>query len=227
MHVAEIWRYPVKSMAGERLQTEQVHGDGIRGDRIVHTVDARGQLVTARTKPGLLALHGTLGPDDEPLVDGRPWQSAPVAEAVEAVAGSGTRLVRHDSIDRFDVLPLSIVSDGAVRALAVDRRRLRPNIVVGGVDGLAERLWPGRRLRLGTIVLEVVKLRSRCVMTTYDPDTQVHDVSVLRRIVEEFDGRMALDCAVIKPGGWQSATRYPSWVREPGARTAGYTRKGQ
>jgi len=96
--------------------------------------------------------------------------------------------------------PLSIVSDGAVRALAVDRRRLRPNIVVGGVDGLAERLWPGRRLRLGTIVVEVVKLRSRCVMTTYDPDTQAQDVSVLRRIVKEFDGRMALDCAVINPG---------------------------
>jgi len=35
---------------------------------------------------------------------------------------------------------------------------------------------------------------------TYDPDTQEQDVAVLRRIVEKFGGRMALDCEVIEPG---------------------------
>jgi hypothetical protein len=33
-------------------------------------------------------------------------------------------------------------------------------------------------------------------MTTYDPDTLVPDPGVLRRIVREFGGSMALDCAV-------------------------------
>jgi hypothetical protein len=37
-------------------------------------------------------------------------------------------------------------------------------------------------------------------MTTYDPDTQVQDLSVLKRIVSEFGGRMALDCDVIEGG---------------------------
>jgi hypothetical protein len=37
-------------------------------------------------------------------------------------------------------------------------------------------------------------------MTTYDPDTQAQDLGVLRRIVHDFDGRMALDCAVAEPG---------------------------
>jgi MOSC domain-containing protein YiiM len=37
-------------------------------------------------------------------------------------------------------------------------------------------------------------------MTTYDPDTQVQDVSILRRIVRERGGRLALDCRVIEPG---------------------------
>src|SRR5262249_50632255 len=36
----------------------------------------------------------------------------------------------------------------------------------------------------------------RYVMTTYDPDTQTQDPRVLRRIVREFGGTMALDCAV-------------------------------
>jgi MOSC domain-containing protein YiiM len=37
-------------------------------------------------------------------------------------------------------------------------------------------------------------------MTTYYPDTQVQDVSILRRIVREAGGRLALDCRVIEPG---------------------------
>ena len=57
-----------------------------------------------------------------------------------------------------------------------------------------------RRLRLSTIAVEVVSRGAECVMTTYDPDTQVQDISVLRRIVEEFDGRIAVDCSVMKPG---------------------------
>ena len=37
-------------------------------------------------------------------------------------------------------------------------------------------------------------------MTTYHPDTQAQDAGVLRRIVRDFDGRLALDCAVVEPG---------------------------
>ncbi|MGH7342007.1 MAG: MOSC domain-containing protein, partial [Candidatus Rokuibacteriota bacterium] len=74
------------------------------------------------------------------------------------------------------------------------------DILVSGVSGDAERSWPGKRLRLGEAVIDVASLRQRCVMTTYDPDTQVQDVSVLRRIVRELDGRLALDCRVIEPG---------------------------
>ena len=100
---------------------------------------------------------------------------------VRTAAGSAARLVRYDGPERFDVLPLLIGTDGAFTALGVDHRRLRPNIVIGGVDGLAERDWPGRRLRIGGVIVSAVKLRARCVMTTYDPDTQTQDLSVLRR----------------------------------------------
>lgn len=98
------------------------------------------------------------------------------------------------------MLPLLVATDGAIAALGEDGRRLRPNVVIGGVDGLVERDWPGRRLRLGEAEIDVAQLRARCVMTTYDPDTQEQDPEVLRRIVRDFDGRIALDCAVIRPG---------------------------
>ena len=201
MHVAELWRYPVKSLAGERLREIEVTPDGFVGDRLVQ-VWAGDRIVTSRTKPKLLGLHAVWdAPTEQPRIDGLPWDSPEALEAVRRAAGPGARLELLDDVEaRFDVLPLLVATDGAIAALGEDGRRLRPNVVVGGVAGLAERAWPGRRLRLGEVVIEVAKLRDRCVMTTYDPDTQVQDPGVLRRIVQEFDGKMALDCAVLRRG---------------------------
>jgi hypothetical protein len=190
----------VKSLAGERLERAELRHDGVVGDRLVQVYDARGRVVTARNRPGLLGHRGFFGPDGEPRVDGWPWSSPEAAALIAQAAGSGTRLERFLGEERFDVLPLLVATDGAIAALGVDGRRLRPNVVVGGVEGLGERKWPGRRLRIGEVVIAVAQLRARCVMTTYDPDTQAQDPRVLRRIVREFGGTMALDCAVVAGG---------------------------
>ena len=200
MHVDEIWRYPVKSLRGEQLTATELLPVGIPGDRAVQVRAANGRMISARTHPDLLALSAVLAPDGEPLVDGLPWNDPRTLRAVRMATWNGASLARSDGPDRFDVLPISLVTDGAVAALGTDRRRLRPNILVGGVEGLAEREWPGSRVRVGRAVLEVVKLRSRCVMTTFDPDTNEPDPSVLQRIVDEFDGQIALDCGIVDPG---------------------------
>ena len=200
MVVSELWRYPVKSLAGERLDETDVTDAGLPGDRIVHVRSASGRVVTSRTRPRLLGLRGTVGADGVPLIDGRPWHAPESRDAVRIAAGGDAELVADESLDRFDVLPLTVLTDGAVEAVGVDRRRFRPNIVIGGVDGLAERSWPGLQLRIGEVVIAAARLRPRCVMTTFDPDTLEQDMSVLRRIVDEFDGALALDCAVVVEG---------------------------
>ena len=148
MRVTELWRYPVKSLAGERLESVEIRSDGLVGDRLVQVYDARGRVVTARTRPSLLGHRSTLGPDGEPRVEGWAWSSPEAAALIARAAGPATRLARFDE-ERFDVLPLLVATDGAIAVLGVDGRRLRPNIGVGGVEGLAEREWPGRRLRIG------------------------------------------------------------------------------
>ena len=200
MRVAELWRYPVKSLAGERLDAVDVLSTGVPGDRVVQVYDARGRIVTSRTTPALLGLRGTTGADGEPLINGELWTAPSVSKVIEAIAGPGARLVRDDGPNRFDVLPLLVATDGAIDALGLDRRRFRPNILVAGVEGLAERHWPGRRARIGDAIVAFKKLRGRCVMTTYDPDTLEQDPSVLRRIVQEMGGRLALDSYVIEAG---------------------------
>jgi uncharacterized protein YcbX len=200
MKIAAIWRYPVKSMAGERLGSVDLTRTGLVGDRVVQVYDRRGRVVTARTFPGLLRLRATLGLDGEPLVDGLPWDSPEVAARVEAAVAPGARLERFEGPERFDILPLLICTDGAVSMFGRDVRRLRPNIFIGGVDGAAERRWPGATLRLPRAEVAIADLRGRCVMTTYDPDTGEQDLGVLRDIVRRFGGRLCLNAHVTRPG---------------------------
>jgi uncharacterized protein YcbX len=200
MHVAELWRYPVKSMAGERLREVRLTPLGLDGDRVVHVENARGRVVTARTHPKLLGHHAELGTQVEPLVDGRPWPEPSVAADVQRIVGPGSRLIRGDGAERFDILPLLVATDGAIAAFGYDGRRLRPNLVIGGVPGLEERTWEGKSLQIGDVLIALEDLRRRCVMTTFDPDTLAQDPRVLRSIVDRFGGRLALNAAVLRVG---------------------------
>ena len=71
LQVAGLWRYPVKSLAGEALATAELTENGIVGDRIVHVRGPEG-VRTSRKQYRLLGLSATLGPDGRPLVDGFP-----------------------------------------------------------------------------------------------------------------------------------------------------------
>src|SRR4051812_45223494 len=106
MHVAELWRYPVKSLRGERLDSVAVREDGLEGDRLVHARESSGRVVTSRYRPGLLGLNGALGPDGEPLIDGEPWTSAASLAKVRAVTAPDVELIRFHGVDhgqRYDV----------------------------------------------------------------------------------------------------------------------------
>jgi uncharacterized protein YcbX len=200
MFIEGIWRYPVKSMAGESLDAVEITEQGVSGDRMIQVRNAAGRIFTSRTRPGLLRHHATLAANGDVLVDGRPWNSEEVARDVEAAAGAGTQLVRSDAEDRFDILPLLIATDGMLQTVGYDRRRFRPNLIIGGVPGLAERQWEGAQLRIGKVVIGMDDLRSRCIMTTFDPDTGEQDLNVLKRVQKEFGGVLGLNSYVVTPG---------------------------
>jgi uncharacterized protein YcbX len=199
LSVEQLWRYPVKTLAGERLATARLTEDGIDGDRVVHVRGPEG-VRTSRRHHRLLGLHGALGPSGRPLVEGHPWDSPEALALVQEAAGADAQLVAHSGLDRFDILPLLVATDGAVAAFGRDARRLRPNIVIDGVEGLAERTWPGGELHIGDVVIRLHSLRPRCPMTTVDPDTLERDPEVLCEIGRRFGGRLALDAEVVQPG---------------------------
>jgi uncharacterized protein YcbX len=196
IYVQQLWRYPVKSLAGESLERAEIRPEGIVGDRLV-VVHHGGRAITSRTKPLLLGLHASVGPDGDALVETLPWTEEGVATMVRLAAGEDAELARaNGETRRFDVLPLLVATDGAIREFGRDGRRLRPNIVLGGVEGMEERRWEGRLLRIGEVVIRLDSLRERCVMTTFHPDTLRQDVDVLRDIRLRFGGNLALNAAV-------------------------------
>lgn len=198
MTVTSLWRYPVKTLGGEPIQTAELTLDGIPGDRVVHVRGPEG-VRTSRRFHRLLGLHGSLGSNGEPLINDLPWKSAEALALVREAAGSDAWLEANGRLGLFDVLPLLIATDGAVQAFGRDVRRLRPNIVIGGVDGMDEVGWPGATLSIGEAVIRLDSLRQRCPMTTVDPDTLEVDREVLRDINERFGGRLALNAEIV---GW-------------------------
>jgi MOSC domain-containing protein len=201
MHVSEIWRYPVKSLKGERLQETEITKLGIPGDRqiaVIRTIN--GRFLTSRSRPKLLSLQGSINASGVPTINGHLWNSAEALELVREAAGELVTLEQIPAPQAFDVLPLLVATDGAARYLNIDHRRLRPNILLADVPDLEERNWPGKIIAIGDVHIHAEKLRDRCVMTTFDPDTQAQDPSVLLRIVRELDGTTAIDSSVITPG---------------------------
>jgi len=199
LRVAQLWRYPVKSLAGEQLSTTEVGLDGIPGDRNVRVRGPEG-VRTARRQYRLLGLRGTLDALGHPRVNGHLWNSDEAVELIKSAAGQDAWLEACSDLGRFDILPLLVATDGALAAFGRDVRRLRPNIIIEGVEGLAERQWPGAELHIGNAVIRLDALRGRRHMTTIDPDTLDVNPAVLRDIVRRFDNKLALDAEVIRGG---------------------------
>lgn len=199
MTILSLWRYPVKSLAGEAIGETTLTPLGIPGDRIVHVRGPEG-VRTSRRHYRLLGLRGTLGTDGVPRIDGLPWDDPGAVALVRAAAGADAWLEVDEGPDRFDILPLLVATDGAVTAFGRDVRRLRPNILIGGVEGLSEFEWEGAELHVGDAVIGLDSRRGRCPMTTVDPDTLERDPDVLRDIGRRFGGRLALNADVLVPG---------------------------
>src|SRR5690348_3182691 len=160
MHVAELWRYPVKSLRGEQISETEITELGIPHDReIVVLRQGVRRVATARTKFKLLGLQGSIDSEGVTTINGHRWDAPEAGALVTEACGEPVQLLQVTTPQRFDVLPLLVATDGAIAYMNVDRRRFRPNIVVGGVEGLAEREWEGKNIRIGNVVIHAAQLR--------------------------------------------------------------------
>jgi uncharacterized protein len=227
VQVAELWRYPVKSLQGERLATVDVGPEGLAGDRQWALFDvATGYGLTARRVPDLLFLSGRLRQDgaaevvmpdgtvtsDDAVLSG--WLGRQVTLRAAADA-PGERLYENPNEvgeageydwDAFPGARGAFHDSSRTRVSLVstgtlgswDRRRFRANVVLSGAG---EDALVGRRVRLGGAALDVVKQVDRCVMVTRpQPGGIGRDNGVLKTIHRERDGYLAIGALVARAG---------------------------
>lgn len=184
MTVAELWRYPVKSMAGERLPACAVGPAGIPGDRAWALVErATGKALSAKRHARLMLCSAAFV--DEPTATAVPpaVMTLPDGAAVRTDdAKAASVLSKYLGVDcapalapgrHFDDRPLHLVSTATLRAFSArsgldfDRRRFRPNILIEAPGaGMPDPSWVGKTLRVGAVDVAVAKDTKRCVMTT-------------------------------------------------------------
>jgi uncharacterized protein len=227
VRVAELWRYPVKSLQGERLTSAEVGPEGLAGDRQWALFDVgTGFGLTARRVPDLLFLSGrlradghvevvlpdgTVTSDDAVLSD---WLGRPVALRAAADAPGERRYESPQEVgeageydwDAFSGARGAFHDSSRTRVSLVstgtlgtwDRRRFRANVVL---EGMGEDALVGRRVRLGGAELDVVKQVGRCVMVTRpQPGGIGRDNGVLKAIHCERDGSLAVGALVTRAG---------------------------
>jgi MOSC domain-containing protein len=230
--VREIWRFPVKSLQGERLDTASLGPEGIVGDRGWALFDLdTGFGLTARRVPELLFAAARTRPDggvDVVLPDGTRTSDDAVLSAwcgrrVALRAAAETVGVRcyenpDDVADESSWNPFS-GADGAfhdnadARVTFVstgtlggwDRRRFRANVVL---DGHGEDSWVGSSVQLGTARLDVVGRVPRCVMVTRPQAGGIgRDTGVLKTVHRERGGDLAVGALVTRPGSFSLGDR--------------------
>jgi MOSC domain-containing protein len=228
MRVLEVWRYPVKSLQGERLSEAAVDALGIAGDRRWALFDRdTGLGLTARRVPELLFGSARLREDggvevvlpdgnvtaDEALLSdwlGRrvelraaaeKGEAAPTYEAPvdEEVPDPTEWLQWEGAPGPFHDSPRIRLSLVSTGTLGTwDRRRFRANVVL---DGAGEDGLQGRDMNLGSVRLRIGVPVSRCVMVTRpQPGGIARDTAVLKTIHRERDGLLAVRAAVLGAG---------------------------
>jgi hypothetical protein len=216
--VAGLWRYPVKSMAAERLDEIEVSWHGLAGDRrwaFIRDGQARSGFpwLTIRERPEMARYQPRFAEPDRPngsltLVRTPSGDELDAADpALAAELGPGVRVIKQDR-GVFDTMPLSLLTTqtlaGLGRLVGADLAagRFRPNLLVEATSGpgFPEDTWVGRVLRVGRLRMRVDQRDKRCVMVTIDPVTLARNPAILRAIARERDARLGVYGSTVEPG---------------------------
>jgi len=237
-HVEAIFRYPVKSMGGERLEVANLGWHGLDGDRRLafRRIDDRSGFpwLTASKLPDLLlfAAQGDLPthirtPDGEEI----PVFGEGLATEVGRRYGAPVQMMqlKHGI---FDEASISVIASDTVREIgrlagrSLDVRRFRPNVVVRLLRPVPfqEDEWLGGVLTFGEgddpAAITVTMRDVRCSMVNLDPDSASPAPEVMKAVVRANQNNAGIYGAVTRIGrlavGQAILLRAPTGKRERG-----------
>ena len=223
--VEAIFRYPVKSMGGERLEAAHLGWHGLEGDRRLafRRLDDRGGFpwLTATKLPDLLRFAPQRrdgGAEAEipthvrtPDGEAMPVFGEDLAAEVERRCGAPVQMMQLNH-GIFDEASVSVIASDTVREIGrlagqgADVRRFRPNVLVrlNRSVPFQEDQWVGGVLSFGegddAPAVTVTMRDIRCSMVNLDPDSASPAPEVLRTIVREHQNTAGVYGTVTRVG---------------------------
>lgn len=207
-HVEAIFRYPVKSMAGERLDVAQLGWHGVEGDRRLafRRIDNRSDFpwLTASKLPDLLRFapqrRGDGSQGDTPTHIRTPDGQEMAVFGEDLAAEVGRRYgapvqMMHLKHGIFDEASVSVIAHDTIAEIArlagrdLDVRRFRPNVLVRLLRSVPfqEDEWLGGELSFGdgddAPAIHVTMRDLRCSMVNLNPDSASSAPEVMKTIV--------------------------------------------
>jgi uncharacterized protein YcbX len=224
-HVEAIFRYPVKSMGGERLDAANLGWHGLDGDRRLafRRIDDRGGFpwLSASKLPDLLLFAPHRREDGAPgdlpthvrTPDGEemPVFGEDLAAEVGRRCGAPVQMMRLNH-GIFDEATISVIALDTVREIgrlagrSLDVRRFRPNVVVRLLRSVPfqEDEWLGGVLSFGeeddAPAIAVTMRDVRCSMLNLDPDSASPTPEVLKAVVRTHQNTAGIYGAVTRIG---------------------------
>ncbi|WP_192246493.1 FAD-dependent oxidoreductase [Mesorhizobium silamurunense] len=224
--VVAIWRYPVSSLAGEKLPRAHITERGLSGDRQFAIIDTETQETVQPAKkvwgrvPRLLSRQD---PEDGQVLvslDGKDWlhhddpqlwkQLSTFLGRHVSVQPYGAKLKDRIAQHRYSLSPIHLLSRQALDALKrilpgsiIDERRFRPNVVVdlkseGGKPPELNLL--GQEFSIGNLRLRGTQPCGRCSFTTLEQFGVPEDRSVLRTLITQYGKNFGIYCEVLNEG---------------------------
>jgi len=224
-HISAIFRYPIKSMAGQSLNSAKIGWHGVEGDRRLafRRLAERGAFpwLTASRLPELLLYEpiGRLDTTGEPLPthirtpDGKEYSHTDEALLKEIAtrhrAAVELMQLRHGI---FDEAVVSAITLGTIRSISreaghdPDIRRFRPNLVIDtkAAQPFEEDRWVGKILEFGSDgtgpAISVTMRDKRCVMINLDPDTAETNAEVMKTVIRMNENHAGVYATVVRTG---------------------------
>lgn len=222
--VKQIFRYPVKSMAGESLQSSTLGWHGLENDRrfaFRRMEDSGGfPWLTAGRLASLLRYQpfwSESGAEAKPVLYVRTPEGKELEASSEALRaeiaeayGKDVQLMQFKH-GIFDEAAISLITQGTIYGLGIecgkllDVRRFRPNIVIESMtaEPFAEDQWVGRVLQFGSDdgpEISITLRDVRCAMLNLDPDTAESDPVVLKSVARVNEVCAGVYATVTKTG---------------------------
>jgi uncharacterized protein len=212
--VHEIRRYPVKSMAGEPLDTVEVDARGLAGDRWYAVVDGDGKLASGKhsarfRRRDAVFDYAARTTDDGVRVTGRGggWTVGDPAldAALSGVMGDPVRVLAEAATPHQDQGGVSMVGTASLDwcrehlGVDADRRRIRPNLVVDTSEPFVEETWTGL-VSVGTARLRFDQRIERCRMIDIAQDGLPPEGGWLKALTDTRELCLGIHLDVVEPG---------------------------